>query len=114
MENKAELERMIRSLVMEIAGQPTVTPPSSEAVPGDPGVFTTVAAAVAAAKEAQHKFEECTLATRSKAIEAIRTGMRPLVNKLAEMTYEETGMGRVADKVIKLNLTIDKTPGVKI
>ena len=29
MENKAELERMIRSLVMEIAGQPTVTPPSS-------------------------------------------------------------------------------------
>lgn len=113
MENKAELERMIRSLVMEIAGQPTVTPPSSEAVPGEPGVFTTVAAAVAAAKEAQHKFEECTLATRSKAIEAIRTGMRPLVNKLAEMTYEETGMGRVADKVIKLNLTIDKTPGVE-
>lgn len=113
MENKAELERMIRSLVMEIAGQSTVTPSSNEAVPGEPGVFTTVAAAVAAAKEAQHKFEECTLATRGKAIEAIRAGMRPLVNKLAEMTYEETGMGRVADKVIKLNLTIDKTPGVE-
>ena len=87
MENKQELERMIRSMVMNImngtdTGAATV---SEGALPDEPGVFSTVNAAVAAAKQAQIKFEECALATRGKAIEAIRQSMRPLVNKLAMM-----------------------------
>lgn len=114
MENKQELERMIRSMVMNIMnGTDTGVSASEGSLPDEPGVFSTVNAAVAAAKQAQIQFEECTLATRGKAIEAIRQSMRPLVNKLAQMTYDETGMGRVADKIIKLNLTLDKTPGVE-
>lgn len=120
MENKQELERMIRSMITEImkGDGPMVNVSSavtgeSQAVEGEPGVFKTVGAAVEAAKKAQHIFEECTLATRGKAITAIRTAMRPMVETLAKMTYEETGMGRVADKIIKLNLTLDKTPGVE-
>lgn len=77
------------------------------------GVFATVDDAIREAKRAQKEYEECSLATRDKVIKAIRGAMRPLVNELAERTLAETGMGRVADKVLKLNLAIDKTPGVE-
>ena len=53
------------------------------------------------------------MATREKVIADIRAAMRPRVQELAQKTVEETGMGRVADKVLKLNLTLDKTPGVE-
>lgn len=79
----------------------------------EPGVFDTVDEAIRAAKEAQLRFEDCTLATREKVIADIRAAMRPRVQELAQKTVEETGMGRVADKVLKLNLTLDKTPGVE-
>ena len=38
--------------------------------------------------------------------------MRPRV-RVGSETVDETGMGRVADKVLKLNLTLNKTPGVE-
>lgn len=116
MESNKQMEQMIRSMVMEILSGSTstsTTTPSAGAVAGEPGVFTSVDAAIQAAKVAQAKFEECSLATRTKVIEAIRLAMRPLVGELAQRTYDETGMGRVADKIIKLNLTLDKTPGVE-
>lgn len=116
MESNKQMEQIIRSMVMEILSGSTstsTTTPSAGAVAGEPGVFTSVDAAIQAAKVAQAKFEECSLATRTKVIEAIRLAMRPLVGELAQRTYDETGMGRVADKIIKLNLTLDKTPGVE-
>jgi propionaldehyde dehydrogenase len=116
MESNKQMEQMIRSMVMEILSGSTstsTTTPSTGAVAGEPGVFTSVDAAIQAAKVAQAKFEECSLATRTKVIEAIRLAMRPLVGELAQRTYDETGMGRVADKIIKLNLALDKTPGVE-
>lgn len=116
MESNKQMEQMIRSMVMEILSGSTstsTTTPSAGAVAGEPGVFTSVDAAIQAAKVAQAKFEECSLATRTKVIESIRLAMRPLVGELAQRTYDETGMGRVADKIIKLNLTLDKTPGVE-
>ena len=64
-------------------------------------------------KEAQLRFEDCTLATREKVIADIRAAMRPRVQELAQKLLKKQGMGRVADKVLKLNLTLDKTPGVE-
>ncbi len=37
----------------------------------------------------------------------------PYVEKIARDTLEETGMGRYEDKVQKLQLAINKTPGVE-
>ena len=53
MENKQELERMIRSMVMNIMnGTDTGVSASEGSLPDEPGVFSTVNAAVAAAKQA--------------------------------------------------------------
>ena len=50
----------------------------------EPGVFDTVDEAIRAAKEAQLRFEDCTLATREKVIADIRAAMRPRVQELAQ------------------------------
>lgn len=112
MENRQELERAVRAAVMRVLSEQEGEV-AKLANHSKSGVFATVNEAIAAAKKAQEEFSDCTLATRTKAIEAIRYEMRTMVKKLAQMTVEETGMGRVADKVIKINLTLDKTPGVE-
>ena len=116
MENNTQ--EMIRSMVIDILQGQKQETASSQPVKQvsrgqEPGVFDTVDEAIRAAKEAQLRFEDCTLATREKVIADIRAAMRPRVQELAQKTVEETGMGRVADKVLKLNLTLDKTPGVE-
>ena len=119
MENNTQLKEMIRSMVIDVlqgqkqeaaSSQPFKQAPRGQV---EPGVFDTVDEAIQAAKAAQARFEDCTLATREKVIADIRAAMRPRVQELAQKTVEETGMGRVADKVLKLNLTLDKTPGVE-
>lgn len=112
MENRQELERAVRAAVMRVLSEQEGEV-AKLANHSKSGVFATVNEAIAAAKKAQEEFSDCTLATRTKAIEAIRYEMRTMVKKLAQMTVEETGMGRVTDKVIKINLTLDKTPGVE-
>lgn len=117
MEYTQDMERMIRSVIENMLLQQTEAVATENVKPapltGELGVFNTVDEAMAAVKEAQMVFEDCTLATRTKVITAIREGMRPYVQEIAQKTYEETGMGRVADKIVKLNLTLDKTPGVE-
>ncbi len=118
MENNTQLKEMIRSMVIDVLQGQKQETASSQPVKQvsrvqEPGVFDTVDEAIRAAKEAQLRFEDCTLATREKVIADIRAAMRPRVQELAQKTVEETGMGRVADKVLKLNLTLDKTPGVE-
>lgn len=113
MENTQDMESLVRAIVTEIIKTTSSGTESVQYASGDKGIFVTVDEAVAAAKAAQEIFSDCTLAVRNTAIQAIRTAMRPLVQQLAQMTYEETGMGRVADKVMKINLVLDKTPGVE-
>lgn len=77
------------------------------------GVFSSVDEAISAAKKAQAEYEPLTLEVRRKVVNNIRNGMQPLIQEFAKATAEETGMGRVEDKIKKLQLTIDKTPGVE-
>lgn len=103
-----QLEIKIREILLEIMGEA-----EKEEVAYISGVYETVSEAVEAARRAQLLYEECSLETRRKVIKAIRTKMRPYINKIAQDTYAETGMGRVADKKVKLELVLDKTPGVE-
>lgn len=77
------------------------------------GVFETVDEAVEAAKKAQEKYEDCSLEVRRQVIHTIKTEMRPFVEEIAQATFDETKMGRVIDKIAKLHLVLDKTPGVE-
>src|SRR5699024_2954521 len=77
------------------------------------GIFDNVDEAISAAKVAYLEFEEYSLATRKKVIKAIRTELRPFAEEYAREAVNESGMGRVEDKIIKFELALDKTHGVE-
>ena len=52
-----------------------------------------------------------TLAVREKVVDIIRRTARTNAKRLAEMAVDETGMGRIEDKIKKNLLVADRTPG---
>ena len=74
------------------------------------GIFDHVDTAVKAAKSAQRKLRSISIADREKYIASIREVILRNVNILAELAVQETGMGRVEDKIIKNRLAAEKTP----
>ncbi|WP_077612655.1 aldehyde dehydrogenase family protein [Clostridium sp. Marseille-P2415] len=76
-------------------------------------IYTNVTDAVSAAKGAYLRYAELTLNERQEILEGVKAALRPIINELAAMTVEETGMGNVKDKAGKISLAIEKTPGVE-
>lgn len=76
-------------------------------------VFSNVTDAVLAARGAYGRYAELTLNERQEILEAVRRALLPRVEEIAVLTAAETGMGNVFDKVKKLRLAIEKTPGVE-
>lgn len=79
----------------------------------EPGCFSDIESAVTAAKKAQNKLAALSLEQRGKIIAAMREAARAKVRLVSEMAFQETGFGRINDKVIKNTLAIEKTPGIE-
>jgi acyl-CoA reductase-like NAD-dependent aldehyde dehydrogenase len=77
-------------------------------------VFKTVDQAMDAASQAQLTLMGISLEKRREIIANIRRRTGEDVHTLAKLAHEETGLGRVEDKVKKNLLVIHKTPGVEI
>lgn len=77
------------------------------------GVFGAVDTAIRAAKQAQRKYFDVSLDRRKKIIDAIRSELAPEIEEIARRAYEETGMGNLADKILKNRLALEQTPGVE-
>ncbi len=77
------------------------------------GAFAAVGEAVQAAAAAQPAFVALPLAVRAGIIAAIRASMLSNSEALARAAWEETGLGRVEDKVVKNRLVAEKTPGLE-
>ncbi len=107
----------VGSGTQETAARPAVGPaPGGSAMPvlgaprGD-GIFSTVDEAVNAAWDAYTHYREMGLDRRFKIIDRIRESMRDNAERLARMAWEETGLGRFEDKLLKNLLVTNKTPG---
>ena len=81
---------------------------------GRRGVFADVDAAVKAARRAHEQNEAAPLEARKRWVEVMRETARKLVPALAKYAVEETGYGRVEDKLKKNMLCVDKTPGTEL
>ncbi len=77
------------------------------------GIFETTDEAIKAATEAQKKLAEMPLKLRAAMIENMRKRLLEKVEVLARTANEETGYGRVEDKIQKNTLAITKTPGIE-
>ncbi len=78
------------------------------------GVYESVDDAVGAARQAHVLLNEIPLEKRREIIANVRRRAAENVQTLASMAVEETGLGRVEDKIKKNLLVIHKTPGVEI
>lgn len=73
----------------------------------------SVDAAVQTAKKAQETFQDLGLEVRREVIRAMRKAAIANAEGWAKLAVEETGMGRVADKVQKNLVCATRTPGVE-
>lgn len=99
--NTREIETIVRRVLEQLySAQPD----------GDQyGVFATLDDAVTAAKTAQPYLRS--VVQRNAVITAIRKLASQHLQELSEMAVQETGFGRVEDKIRKNRLVIEKTPG---
>ena len=94
---------------------PQYTPPPAVHTGNRPrGVFDDMDQAVAAAHRAFAEYEAMPLQTRYDIVAAMRACGRQETERLSNMAVEETGLGRVDDKLKKNSLVIEKTPGPEI
>ena len=77
------------------------------------GVFDTMGEALCAVEKAYKQLKNYTVAQREKMIENIRKLTLEEAENMARLGVEETGMGRVEDKIIKHQLVANKTPGTE-
>src|SRR5437588_12142490 len=80
---------------------------------GARGVFQEVGQAVAAAAEAQRRFEARGLDDRRKAVACIRKICTDQAEQLGREELEETKIGRLPHKIEKLKVIADRIPGVE-
>jgi aldehyde dehydrogenase len=78
------------------------------------GLFPDVDSAVGAARRAFEVFSTISLETRKLMIANVRRRCTEAVDLMSRLAVEETGLGRVTDKVTKNLLVINKVPGPEI
>ncbi|MDJ0780862.1 MAG: aldehyde dehydrogenase EutE [Desulfosarcinaceae bacterium] len=104
---REQIESIVAEVLKTLSATAPLTSPAIET--GDWGVFEQLEQAVAAATAAYQQIN--TIALREKVVGIMRQAARDNARRLAEMAVEETGMGRIEDKVKKNLLVADRTPG---
>lgn len=104
----AQIRNIVEDTVRQLAGTSPVVAGSSCG-----WLCDTPEQAIAAAKEAQQELMRMSLEQRGRLIDAMREAARQNARYLAELAHEETGYGRVEDKVKKNLLAANKTPGIE-
>jgi acyl-CoA reductase-like NAD-dependent aldehyde dehydrogenase len=108
-----QLEQIVDRVLQRIGkgdGPPARTEPPQRGA----GSYKTVTDAHAAAKAAQQTWVALPLEKRREIIANIRKRCAEDVHSLAKFAVEETGLGRVEDKIKKNLLVIYRTPGPEI
>ncbi len=79
-----------------------------------PGVFDDMDKAIEAAHRGFRTLEASSLELRAKIVETMREVARRETPTISQMAVDETGLGRVDDKLKKNSLVANKTPGLEI
>ena len=101
----------IRALVERVVeridtGTPVESSPFS-------GVYSDINAAVYQAQQAFRRLSETPFSVRETMVAEMRRIILENAERLSRLAVEETGMGRVADKIVKNTLAAEATPGTE-
>lgn len=112
MDNSTRLvEEIVAKVMNELAIKDVVTEKCCKST--EEYIFDDVDSAVLATKQAYKELRKLSIKDREKIITNIREKCLTYGEKLSIMAVDETGMGRVEDKIIKHMLVAEKTPGTE-
>ncbi|MDP4084109.1 MAG: aldehyde dehydrogenase EutE [Bacillota bacterium] len=107
-----DIKKMVEQVLQQL-GHKSNEHRSNDEVNLGKGVFQSVDEAAAAAKEAWGKLRRLPLNRRIAMIEKMRETSRAHAKELAKLAVDETGLGRYEDKIEKILLATNKTPGTE-
>ena len=106
---KEQIEKIVKTTVAQVHGQT-----KSAASGGDGGwMFDRAEDCIRAAGAAQKKLIAMSMDERENLIRAMRKASVENAESLAQMAHDETGYGKVPDKIQKILLVANKTPGTE-
>lgn len=111
--SKEQIEQIVQMTIAQMNNQQPTSAPTAAAAAGNGWMFDRAEDCVEAAIAAQKKLVAMTMDQREKLIRAMRRAARENAEKLAQMAHDETGYGKVPDKVAKILLVANKTPGTE-
>ncbi len=112
--SREQIEQIVHMTIETLdSREQTSTVASGCGCSGNGWMFDDANDCVAAALRAQKQLVALTMEHREKIICAMRKASIDNANKLAQMAHEETGYGNVPDKIAKILLVANKTPGTE-
>ncbi|MBN1482640.1 aldehyde dehydrogenase family protein [candidate division KSB1 bacterium] len=105
------IEKIVGRVMSELQNSDT-RKPSILATPEN-GIFDSVESAIAATAVAQQQWVRITKETKAAVIQALRAVMHQYAEDFAQRALQETGMGRLEDKIFKHHNVADVTPGLE-
>lgn len=103
--------RQIESIVADVLERLDRGRPAGPGAAKPLGIHADLDTAVKAAQSSFEAFDQTPLETRKAVIAGARELLARNYRALAELAVEETGLGRVEDKILKNQLVTEKTPG---
>jgi len=114
--NESDLKLIIKSVIDKLDSSEIKMKKSDGLPEGETnrdGIFKEINDAINAAESAHLQLIKLTLEQRKKIIRNIRKSVINNLEKISKLAVEETGFGRVEDKIEKNRLAALKTPGVE-
>ena len=116
--NEDQINEIVKNILRKLVNEPTSIVVSSGSAgnateKSENGVYSCMDSAIKAAKEAQLKLSQLSLERRKEIINSMRETVQLNAETLATLAVEETGLGRIKDKIQKNLLAALKTPGVE-
>ncbi|MCJ7725528.1 MAG: aldehyde dehydrogenase family protein, partial [Acidimicrobiia bacterium] len=106
----ARVRRRLGGTEAEAPARPRVPAQIPESDLGE-GLFATIEEAVKAAERAFNSYQSLGPDGRQRIVDSIRRTMLEHADRLARIAVEETGLGRIDDKLRKILLVSNRTPG---
>ena len=104
------VNEIVREVLSRLENQGTVQPNASS---NQAGVFENINDAIDATIDAQKKWVNVPKRQKTKIINALRQAMHDHADDFARMAQQETGMGRIEDKIVKHHNAAYFSPGVE-
>lgn len=113
--NEKDIQKLVEQVLVNMNNTSTVTHVANQtsSVALGNGVFSTVEEAVTASKQAESNMQNVSLEKRRNMIDAMREISKQHAEELAKIAVEETGLGKIENKIAKNLLAAEKTPGVE-